>query len=148
MVARKCQSSSNSSYAFFQFIRLKGVVAWLENDATTSLKSCGENDVHATTSLFSKLLAWKELWCRDYPRHNFLKKLWRGFLVTPQLLSVGWIGRRRETKWKKTGTYGSPYVVLFSVYLRFSASFIRYPFIWLSLVAMKMFCISFYYYTV
>ena len=94
MVARKCQCSCNSSHAFFQFIWLKRVVAWLENHAKTSLKSCGANNVHATTSLFPKLLAWKELWCRHYPRHDFLKKLWRGFLVTPQLFSLRWIGRR------------------------------------------------------
>ena len=110
MLARKCQFSSNSSHAFFQFSWLKGVVAWLENHTTTSLKSCGANNVHATTSLFPKLLAWKELRCRHYPRHNVLKKLWRGFLVTPQLLSVSWIGRRPETNWKKTGAYGPSYV--------------------------------------
>ena len=58
---------------------------------------------------YSNSSDWKELWCGHYPRHNFLKKLWRGFLVTPQRLSVRWIERRRETDWKKTGTYGPPY---------------------------------------
>ena len=72
-VARKCQSSANSFDTFFQFISLK----WLE----------------------------EELW-RDYRKarhnfHNFLNKSWRSFLVTPQLLSVRWIGRRSQTNWKK-----------------------------------------------
>ena len=44
-------------------------------------KSCGVDTIHATT--FS--------------------------IVTPQLFSVRWIGRRRETNWKKTGTYGPPH---------------------------------------
>ena len=79
MVARKCQSSSNPSDAFFQFIWLNRLVAWLENHATTSLKSCGAINVHATTSLFPKLLAWKELWCRHYPRriNAFFRKAQR-----------------------------------------------------------------------
>ena len=109
IVAQKCQSSSNSSYAFFQFIWLKRVVGWLENHATTSLKSCGMDNVDTTTLSTPEVSERVKLWHEHYSCQNFFKKLWRGFLVMPQLFSVRWIGRRHETNWKKTGTYGPPY---------------------------------------
>ena len=73
MVARECQSSSNSCHIFSQFISLKRVVV-----STLS-----------TRQLFKEVVVW--------------------IMSTPQLFSIRWIGRRCDTNWKKTGTYGPPY---------------------------------------
>ena len=80
--------------------------------ATTSLKSCGANKVDSMPVVLSfrvkEVVAWiMSSTTLSTPQLMERVKLWRehcGFLVTPQLFSVRWIGRSRMN-WKKTGTY-------------------------------------------
>jgi len=59
------------------------------------------DNVDTTTLYTPQVLERVKLWREHYSRHNFLKKLWRGFLVTTQLFF-------NQMNWKKTGTYGPP----------------------------------------